>query len=240
MSDLACLVLGSNERATWLAQRLACEVSSVLPASFDGCLICCDEALPWADVLRVAGSGAVLDVSSTWFARVFAREAVAGGRDFVLADGVWLEFGVEQGFALCCGGASPEALLAVTPILDRLAPVAGAWLPLGNAFEASFAALLLNVLYHLALQGVIQMPVWQQVVIPVDEMSADDPIFARLKHVLAENFELAEHLRQVCDQFLALSPEDDRPFIAWVRWLSVALNQLHDARQHLQLARDGD
>lgn len=232
--SFSALVLGNSERATWIAERLNCPNHAELPNHFDGFLIVADFALntyTFEQVIEIKGENEILDASNTWFLHVAARAHSA--RNWALADGIWVEMGASQGFALCCGATHPNTQKALTPVLDRLAPVAGAWLPLNTAYEASFAALLLNVLHHLALQGVLHMPAWQELALPFRESATHDPRFEKIKHVFAEHLELAQHLRTVCAQFLSLSSETDSAFIAWVRWLEMALNSLEEAKNHL-------
>jgi len=85
----------------------------------------------------------VVDISGSWFSHLAKRRQAFGYHHYVLCDGLWTDFGVQHGFALCVGG-SARAQQRAARFFHQLAPCRGLWLPLATAEDASFAAVLLK------------------------------------------------------------------------------------------------
>ncbi|WP_215777612.1 6-phosphogluconate dehydrogenase [Paludibacterium sp. B53371] len=138
-------VLGNAEHDQWFARRLQARGFAVSMAH--------QSEHPFTHLAGAqAGPGLLADsvLIDTGPGSIEARHRMAAhcseaGLGYAELAGQWQALGVPFGFALFVG-TDPDTRDALTPLLDALAPQAGAWLPAGPAASARFAAQVFDAL----------------------------------------------------------------------------------------------
>ncbi|GEM_PF-5841553 len=228
-----CTVLGNSPRSHWIAQRL-----KLSPPTLSQPLAKLTQRVVFADQLGIQQllhypkavlqrhQFVVVDISGSWFSHLAKRRQAFGYHHYVLCDGLWTDFGVQHGFALCVGG-SPRAQQRAARFFHQLAPCRGLWLPLATAEDASFAAVLLNSAYYLLLQ-VSQAPLHNRdITLPLEMVC----------QALHTQLTLSEHLRSACQHYLHArrTPLTRTGFPHFVKELHQALAVMPNQTQLRQL-----
>lgn len=187
--------LGSHEHTRWFARRLSEQGWSVREGSPPAGL---SVALPRQDYAGLLLGKLLIDTDNSGLItrQQLAATCLQHGLGYAELAGHWVSLGVQFGFPLFVG-CSLQNRLQLQPLLDQLAPQAGAWLYCGPPGAACYASRVFDALAQVG--ALIYQAGWSQ--------PGSTPVAPDWEAFFAQQSMLAERLLQLSVLYLSLHPE---------------------------------